>query len=484
MGDVMDGYIRVSNVGGRAGDRFQSPGQQRETIAAWAVAHGVQIGEWHEDLDRSGGTMDRPGMNRAIARVESGHSSGIVVARLDRFARTLIGGLTTIETLNARGARVVSVHESIDPATPMGKAMIGLLLIMAAWQRDQASEHLIAAQHRAASAGRFPGRVPYGYRKTAEGKTEVDPDTGPVLQRIMRERAAGDGWRLIADRLSRDGVPTARGRDRWAPTTVLGIVRSEASLGVFTGPHGLRVEDAWPVLVDRGLWDRANARTGVRDGSRHYEDRLLAGIARCAFCRGVLKRASNPEGFVSYSCRTPGCTERASLGAVLLDEHVSDLIDGRLQRAALSPGPASDEGEGARLLTARDVAVRELEAWRDDLGLRAALGDRDWREGIMGRAAARDAAEVDLEQHRSRGGLRALDALPGTVVPRLAEFEWGVRREVAEALLHAVWVRRSVVRGVGARRHVGSRLLVSWRDDPSRPGLPARYGDALGPVRW
>src|SRR3954469_9557757 len=177
---VMDGYIRVSQVAGRSGDSFQSPTQQRESIEAWAKANGVRIGAWHEDLDKSGGTMDRPGMNAALGRIGEGKSSGLVVGRLDRFARTLIGGLTTIEELHNKGARVVSVAESIDPASPMGRAMLGLLLLMAQWQRDQAKDHIEAAMVRAVAAGRYPKRPSYGYRRDERGHTVVDEAAAAV----------------------------------------------------------------------------------------------------------------------------------------------------------------------------------------------------------------------------------------------------------------------------------------------------------------
>jgi len=52
----LDGYIRVSRVGGRSGDSFHSPDLQREAIQGWAAAHGHEIVQWHEELDESGGT--------------------------------------------------------------------------------------------------------------------------------------------------------------------------------------------------------------------------------------------------------------------------------------------------------------------------------------------------------------------------------------------------------------------------------------------
>ena len=480
----MDGYIRVSVVGGRAGERFQSPAQQRDSIEAWAKANGVRVGAWHEDLDRSGGTMDRPGMNAALNRIDRGLSGGLIVARLDRFARTLVGGLTLIERLHAKGARVVSVAENVDPATPMGRAMLGLLLLMAQWQRDQADEHLGLAQHRAASAGRFPGKTPYGYRRDDRGLTVVDPDAAQVLVGIFEQRAAGDGWRTIADRLTRQGIPTPLGRERWAPSTLTGLVRSEAPLGVFVGPRGLRIEDAWPAIVTREIWEHANQVRGRRPDPQGYQDRLLAGLCRCAGCRHVMVREVNHHGFVSYGCQTRGCPQRPSVGAALLDGYVTGLIDQRLARLRVQPRQADVGSEDTRLTEARDAAVRELEQWRDDTGLRTVLGEHDWRAGLLARARARDDAETELAQHRAQTGLAALADLPGDVAPTIESMPWEVRRALVETFLHSVWVRRSQARGPAARRHLARRVRVVWTDDRARPELPRRGRPDPGPLDW
>lgn len=479
----LDGYVRVSQVAGRSGDRFQSPGQQRDSITAWAKANGVTIAKIHEDLDRSGGTMDRPGMNEALRRVDEGISGGLVVARLDRFARTVVGGLLTIRRLHDKGARVVSVAESLDPATPMGRAMLGLLLIMAEWQRDQADEHLAAAQYRATSAGRFPGKPAFGYARTNKGLTIVDEPAAEIVRQIFRARAGGVGWRKITDDLSKGHIRTPLGRRLWAPSTVQGIVRSEAPLGVFVGPRGLRVEDAWPAIVDRDLWDAANAIHGTRDNSRSYQDRLFAGIVRCAGCRLVLARAVNNTGFVSYACQTRGCPVRPTIGAALLDGHVAQVIDDRLARIAMEPETPAVDDEAERLEIGRASAVRELEAWRDDTELRTVLGNVDWREGMLARARARDSAEADLASFRARHGLFITETLPDGGSLSLELLPWEARREVVDALLHSVWVRRSEKRGAAATRHVDHRLRVVWRDDPDLPALASRTSE-VGPLQW
>lgn len=448
-----------------------SPTMQREAIEQWAKTNGVQIGEMHEDMTRSGGTMDRPGMNRALARVRAGKSSGLIVARLDRFSRTLSGGLATIEELRGLGARVVSVAESVDPETPMGRAMLGLLLVIAQWQRDMAEESFAASMVRAVAQKRYPTRTPYGYRRDEAGQIIVDDATAAVVRRIFSERAAGVGWRKIADDLTKDGIQTPfTGGSRWATSTLHSIIRSTSPLGVFTGPRGLHVEEAWEPIVERDLWERANAIRGTRDDARKYEDRLFAGIARCAGCRFVMVRQVNPNGFVSYGCPTRGCKGGGSLSAALLDAHVGEMVDQRLARIVLEPQVA-DDSERDRLTADRDRAVAELERWRDDAEMRSILGDHDYREGLISRARARDAAEEALREYTAVVGLPDLD-LPEGVVPTLEALPWDVRRSVVDVLVHSVFVRRSQHKGPAATKRVGERLHVAFRDDAALPDLP------------
>jgi DNA invertase Pin-like site-specific DNA recombinase len=89
----VDGYVRVSRVAGREGESFISPEVQRKKIQAWAELHGVEVVHWWEELDQSGRRRDRPMFQEALRRCEAGETGGIVVARLDRFARSAVDAL-------------------------------------------------------------------------------------------------------------------------------------------------------------------------------------------------------------------------------------------------------------------------------------------------------------------------------------------------------------------------------------------------------
>ena len=64
------GYIRVSRIGGRAGEGYIAPDQQREAIGRYAEQLGVVIAgdAWYDDQDFSGGNLDRPGWETLVIR--------------------------------------------------------------------------------------------------------------------------------------------------------------------------------------------------------------------------------------------------------------------------------------------------------------------------------------------------------------------------------------------------------------------------------
>ena len=133
----LDAYIRVSKVAGRSGESFISPDGPARAHRVLGQAHGHTL-TWHEpELDVSGGTMSRPIFDRIMERIRAGQTDGVIVAKLDRFARTLVGALSTLEEFERHGAVLVSVADNIDLSTPMGKAFLRILLVFAELERDR-----------------------------------------------------------------------------------------------------------------------------------------------------------------------------------------------------------------------------------------------------------------------------------------------------------------------------------------------------------
>ena len=123
----LDVYVRVSRVGGREGDSFISPELQEEKCRALAnrVTQGRSSLHRPRPFRRQDGL---PQFKLALERVEDGTSGGIIVARIDRFARTLIGGLQAIESINEAGGVVLTADGEFDTSTAIGELVLSFML--------------------------------------------------------------------------------------------------------------------------------------------------------------------------------------------------------------------------------------------------------------------------------------------------------------------------------------------------------------------
>jgi DNA invertase Pin-like site-specific DNA recombinase len=185
------GYVRVSRVGGRAGDSFISPAQQRDRITAWAAAYGHQLVDVHEELDESGARVDRPKLLAAIKAIEDGQADGIVVAKLDRFGRSLVDGLQLIDRIHKAGGTFVSVADGFDLTTDTGRLVLRIMLTLAEFELDRVRGNWHDAKARAVARGiHVSAQAPFGSEERR------------LSRRRVRGRAAQRGGARAADRPS------------------------------------------------------------------------------------------------------------------------------------------------------------------------------------------------------------------------------------------------------------------------------------------
>ncbi len=156
-----------------------------------------------------GKTLNRPGMAAALAAVESGAASAIVVAKLDRLSRSsLTSPRSWPERKPVGGTSSPSTSASTSPPPP-GSSW------PTSWRRPLSgsggsSANAPATRWPSNGAG-CPPRSPV--RLAAE-----------VVARIVAAHEAGGGWSAIAHELNAEGVPTAHGGARWYPSTVRAVV--------------------------------------------------------------------------------------------------------------------------------------------------------------------------------------------------------------------------------------------------------------------
>jgi DNA invertase Pin-like site-specific DNA recombinase len=398
---VVDGYVRVSQVRGRKGPSFISPAEQADQIEAWADLHRVQIAEVYEELDESGARADRPLLLRAIERVERGDTNGLVVARLDRFGRSLVDGLEAIERIRRAGGTFVSVQDGFDIRTPTGKLVLRLMLSMAEFELDRMRANFAAARSRAIGRGTHIGPcAPLGYRRGADKRLHPDPTTAPHVRELFRLRAENTTWREISAYLEINGVRTTAGNVCWSPSNVYAVVKNRAYRGEVRHGEFVNVEAHQPI-VDELTWQRAQNPLGLTP-PRGSARSLLAGLIRCASCRYALSSENAPRAHGSrqhrYRCpRTSAsgrCPAPVSVAANDIEPYVERLFFEALDSRA--PERVFRRGQVRRRERELGAAEAALAAFRDDARVGELLDADEFVRGLGSRKARVDEARREL----------------------------------------------------------------------------------------
>ena len=219
------GYVRVST--GKQAEEGVSLEAQEARIRAWCQAQGHELAATEVDAGLSGGRADnRPALQAALAAVCA--AKGIlVVYSLSRLARSTRDALDIAERLHDAGANLVSLSESIDTTTAMGRFFFTVLAALAALERDLISERTsMAMRHIAANGGYTGGEAPYGWKRTTENVNRRDADEQRVISMIRKLHDGGQNAPSIARTLNGAFVP-CRG-SAWHAKTVSRVIGRKA----------------------------------------------------------------------------------------------------------------------------------------------------------------------------------------------------------------------------------------------------------------
>jgi DNA invertase Pin-like site-specific DNA recombinase len=398
---LLDGYIRVSKVGGRSGPSFISPVVQREQIERWAAAHDVTLGRIFEELDESGARSDRPLLLEALRRVDRHESDGVIVAYLSRFGRSLVDAMNAIKRITDVGGTFVSVQEGLDLSTDTGRLVLRMLFSIAEWERDRNRTYLDQASARAVARGVRMGTVPFGYRRAEDGRLTPHPEHGPVVSELFRRRAGGIGINELRRWLIDTKVRPEKHPRYWYELPLHRIFerrvyRGELHFGRFVNLH------AHEPLVDEDIWQRAQVRHLRVPAQHSRRPALLRGLLRCEGCQMAMyvntERSGSSIANRMYHCqdRRGRCRTRANIADVLVEPYVEALFWQELPR-----WHAARRGKGIRRLE-RLVARREQElvAYRDNPRLPRTLGEERFASGLAVRVRRLEKARLELANVR------------------------------------------------------------------------------------
>jgi DNA invertase Pin-like site-specific DNA recombinase len=259
-------YTRKSSEEGLE-QSFNSLHAQREACEAYIVSQrheGWQlIHALYDDGGFSGGTMERPALQRLLADIAAKKVDTIVVYKVDRLTRSLADFAKIVEALDQQGVSFVSVTQQFNTTTSMGRLTLNVLLSFAQFEREVTGERIrdkIAASKRKGMW--MGGVVPLGYECANRGLVPLPDEVGTVKEIFaqylrlrcvskLQEHLEKVGIRSKS-RVSNNG--TARGGSVLSRGALYGLLQNRIYLGEITH-RGASYPGQLEAIIDRSMWD-------------------------------------------------------------------------------------------------------------------------------------------------------------------------------------------------------------------------------------
>jgi site-specific DNA recombinase len=187
---------------------------QRAKLEAYASLYELAVVEIIIDDGESAKSLNRPGLQRALAMLRDGLADGLAVAKLDRLTRSVADWQSLIDAYfgERAGKHLFSVADSIDTRTAAGRLVLNVLLSVAQWEREAIAERTREALQHKIKNGQRVGKVKYGYDLADDGKTLVENQAEQIGLRLIRTlRHSGQTLRAISQELTARGISTKEG---------------------------------------------------------------------------------------------------------------------------------------------------------------------------------------------------------------------------------------------------------------------------------
>ena len=343
---------------------FNSLDAQREACEAYVASQKAEgwaaIRERYDDGGFSGGTLERPALRHLLADIEAGLVDVVVVYKIDRLSRSLMDFAKLVEVLDRNNVTFVSVTQSFNTTTSMGRLTLNILLSFAQFEREVIGERIRDKVAASRKRGMWMGGVvPLGY-EVRDRKLAINDVEAATVRMIFERFVAVGSATALARSLIAEGVRSRRGRpiDK-------GFLYKLLSNRIYIGDtvhKGTAYPGEHAAIIDHDLWDKVHSILQQSPRQRASNTRTQAP----ALLKGIIFTETG-------AAMTPTATKK---GSRLYRYYTSmDLIRSRAtgenagpQRLPAGMIEAAVVGEIRRMVRAPEVAARTIEALRTEDG--------------------------------------------------------------------------------------------------------------------
>ena len=317
-------YTRKSSEDGLE-QGFNSLHAQREACAAYVLSQASEgwtlLPDEYDDGGLSGGTLARPALQRLLADVAAGKIDIIVVYKVDRLTRSLLDFARLVEALDKAGTSFVSITQSFNTTTSMGRLTLNMLLSFAQFEREVTAERIRDKISASKAKGMWMGGIPpLGYRPNGRSLAIVEEHAGIVRDIHARYRKLGN-VRLVADQLLGEGITSpvrtlasgkTYGGAPFSRGQIYAILRNPVYVGEIAHRGKTYPGQHLPLLA-RAEWEAAQHKLdgnimGVRRGRAAYASPLAGKLIDAAggplVATHATKRGRRYRYYVSKALQT------------------------------------------------------------------------------------------------------------------------------------------------------------------------------------
>ena len=207
-------YTRKSSEEGLE-QEFNSLHAQREACEAYIASQRSEgwalVRDKYDDGGISGGTLERPGLQQLLTDIEDGLIDVVVVYKIDRLSRSLMDFSKLVEVFDRNGVTFVSVTQSFNTTTSMGRLTLNILLSFAQFEREVTAERIRDKVKASRMKGMWMGGyVPLGY-DVVDRKLVVNEEQAAKVREIYHRFVEIGSATVLARQLRTEGLHTKQG---------------------------------------------------------------------------------------------------------------------------------------------------------------------------------------------------------------------------------------------------------------------------------
>lgn len=339
--------------------RYSSDNQREESIEAqiraineYSKQNNIQIMKIYTDEAKSATSDDRPQFLQMIKDSAMGLWSGIIVHKLDRFARNRYDSAFYKKKLKENGVRLISVLEHLDDS-PESIILESVLEGMAEYYSKNLSREVMKGMKETALQCKHTGgKPPLGYDVTVDKTYIINPNESKIVKLIFQLYADGHGYNNIINTLNDKGYKTKTGRV-FGKNSIHDILRNEKYNGVYvfnksskkengkrnshkskSNDEIIRIENGMPKIISDYLWHQVEKRMDMNKTNRASNSSkvvyLLSGLIYCGKCGGAMTgnrryAGRNKTLYMTYECSTRKRTHSCDMKAIN-KEYVENLV--------------------------------------------------------------------------------------------------------------------------------------------------------------